>query len=516
MPKIKVHEKALAHLSRGLYRSPASALRELVSNAWDANATTVTINTNYPNFYQLSVEDDGVGFNKSDFEQLMQGGIGNSQKRPLDLKLMNDRPVIGRFGIGMLGIAQICGAFIVTSKPKDGSEGFRARVQLFDRLKERLDADDPEVVASKKENAPEFPDEIYAGNYDFEEFDATSARYGTRILADDLHPTFIKTFQESLQGSKTMPMNWSKAIEVISSKRSLQELGDYWRLLWELAAACPLPYLNASALPENLIAQDHWRLKKYGFSVVIDGIELAKPVKLQNNPGGYTCHFIDEQRRKIYGRDLVFHGYIVVQEGLNLRPDEFRGIMIRIKDVAVGYYDTSMLDYRINEGPRSRWLTGEIYVSEGLEDALNIDRDSFNKFHPQYKALQTYIHDILQKTIFPSVYKQIEVRSEKRADARQEAHQQHLKEVIKAHTGARVNLRHTAQSDDDEPSVQVTETAKGFTLNLPDEASLKTKKNHRPLANAILAVFEMSLREIGKEKQRNKFRELLLDLLDKW
>jgi HSP90 family molecular chaperone len=126
MPKIKVHEKALAHLSRGLYRSPASALRELVSNAWDADATTVTINTNYPNFYQLSIEDDGTGFSKSDFEQLMQGGIGNSQKRP-ELKLINDRPVIGRFGIGMLGIAQICGAFVVTSKPKDGSEGFRAR-----------------------------------------------------------------------------------------------------------------------------------------------------------------------------------------------------------------------------------------------------------------------------------------------------------------------------------------------------------------------------------------------------
>ena len=154
MPRIRVHEKALAHLSRGLYRSPASALRELVSNAWDANATTVTINTNYPNFYQLSVEDDGIGFNKSDFEQLMQGGIGNSQKRPSDLKLINDRPVIGRFGIGMLGIAQVCGAFIVTSRPKDGSEGFRARVQLFDRLKERLDADDPEVVASPKPEAP--------------------------------------------------------------------------------------------------------------------------------------------------------------------------------------------------------------------------------------------------------------------------------------------------------------------------------------------------------------------------
>ena len=514
MPKIKVHEKALAHLSRGLYRSPASALRELVSNAWDADATTVTINTNYPNFYQLSIEDDGTGFSKSDFEQLMQGGIGNSQKRP-ELKLINDRPVIGRFGIGMLGIAQICGAFVVTSKPKDGSEGFRARVQLFDRLKEKLDADDPDVVASRKAEAPQYPEEIYAGTYDFEEFDGSSARYGTRILADDLHPTFIKTFQDSLTGSKPVPMNWSEAIGVISSKRSLQELGDYWRLLWELAAACPLPYLHANVLPEGLIARDHKRLKKYGFNVVIDGIELAKPVMLRNNPAGYTTHLIGEQRQKIYGRDLVFHGYIVVQESVQLSPDEFRGIMIRIKDVAVGYYDTSMLDYRINEGPRSRWLTGEIYVSEGLEDALNIDRDSFNKFHPQYKALQRYTHNILQTSIFPKVYKQIEVRSEKRADEKQEAHQQHLKEVLKAHAGATVNLKRTLPADD-EPSVQVTETAGGYTLNLPPQEALKTRKNQRQLASAILAIFEMALREPGKEKQRNKFRELLLDLLDKW
>ena len=44
--------------------------------------------------------------------------------------------------------------------------------------------------------------------------------------------------------------------------------------------------------------------------------------------------------------------------------------------MGIGYYDQSMLDYRSNEGPRSRWVTGEIYVHEGLEDALNVDRDS--------------------------------------------------------------------------------------------------------------------------------------------
>src|ERR1700685_2974721 len=107
MPKIRVHERALAHLSRGLYRSPASALRELVSNAWDANATTVYVETNYPKFHRLSVEDNGDGFGRDDFESLMRGGIGNSDKRVESLSLRYGRPTIGRLGIGMLGIAQI-------------------------------------------------------------------------------------------------------------------------------------------------------------------------------------------------------------------------------------------------------------------------------------------------------------------------------------------------------------------------------------------------------------------------
>ena len=101
MPKkIKVHEKALAHLSRGLYRSPASALRELVSNAWDANATWVRIDSDAPRFAQLTVQDNGEGFTKPAFEKMMAGGIGNSEKRPSKKELTFGRPVIGRLGIG--------------------------------------------------------------------------------------------------------------------------------------------------------------------------------------------------------------------------------------------------------------------------------------------------------------------------------------------------------------------------------------------------------------------------------
>jgi hypothetical protein len=510
MAKIKVHEKALAHLSRGLYRSPASAIRELVSNAWDANARIVRIDTNYPHFLQLSIRDDGDGFTRQQFENLMEGGIGNSEKRPLALSLINSRPVIGRLGIGMLGIAQICGAFTITSTPRTG-EPFTARVHLYDLLKERLDKDDEELVTETDAGR-----EVDVGEYSFVEYKPTTRR-GTNIIADDVHPTFARSFQQSIRRDKypkfkEPSLEWSKSVKITQSVHSLQELGDYWRLLWELSASCPIPYLSDRALPERVVADEHERLVSYDFQLVVDSITLAKPINLQRNVGGYTVHRIEPQHNLVYGRNLRFHGYIVVQEGAQLKPDELRGILIRIKNVAIGYYDPSMLDYRYNEGPRSRWLTGEIFVDEGLEDALNIDRDSFNRFHPQFRSLQEAVHGILQAEIFPEVYKNIKVRSTRREARRKEERSSALSAVLSDAAGKSVTVIQT----DDVDVVRIKERARSINVTVPTAENLKTRKANRDLASAVITIFEIALRERGKDAQRAVFTQLLLELLTEW
>ena len=154
----------------------------------------------------------------------MSGGIGNSEKRPQQRVLVNNRPVIGRLGIGMLGIAQICGAFTITSKMADGS-GFRARVHLYDLLKQKLDRDDPSVVTAQ---------EVDVGTYDFEkDFDLSRARRGTLIVADDVHPTFVRAFQQSLEAPKFKqpPQDWRKALKrsfpVSTHFRSWVTIGVY-------------------------------------------------------------------------------------------------------------------------------------------------------------------------------------------------------------------------------------------------------------------------------------------------
>lgn len=513
MPKIHVHEKALAHLSRGLYRSPASALRELVSNAWDANATEVQINTNYPLFYQISIRDNGDGFTENDFKRIMEGGIGTSDKRSSQTELIHNRPIIGRLGIGMLGIAQICGRFTVTSKPRKG-KGFRAKVILYDLLKEKLDVDDESIVSDEK---------VDVGEYRFEEFDSSSVDYGTHIITDEVHPTFIKSFQSSLkfESFKPPPLDWTKALKVVTSVHSMQELGDYWRLLWELSVSCPLPYISGRALPESVISDENDRLNKFKFKLFVDGIDLKKPIYLKGNPGGYTVYKLEPEIRKIYNKSLNYHGYLIVQEGLQLSPDELRGILIRIKDVGIGYYDISMLDYRFNEGPRSRWLTGEIFVDDGLEDALNIDRDSFNRFHPEFRAIQENIHDILRHQIFPESYRKIDIRSTAKKSQKEKNRARLLKETISKVLEAPIKITELPKSNNEngeveKPSVMLNRVGTKLELNVPPSESLDTKKSNRQLAVSVLAIFELAIQEKNKEKQRELFRELLMKLLEGW
>jgi hypothetical protein len=240
---------------------------------------------------------------------------------------------------------------------------------------------------------------------------------------------------------------------------------------------------------------------------------------LRGNPGGYTTIHIHPGPQKVYGKELDFRGYIVVQEGLQLKPDELRGILIIIKNVGIGYYDQSMLDYRFNEGPRTRWLTGEIYVDKGLEDALNVDRDSFNRFHPEFRALQTHVHEVLRNKVFPNVYRNIDVRSKERKSQISTKRNAIVRTLLQDHESRKVRVVRKAIEEEDEKKNAYSSahrTRDTLEVVVAKEDALPTGKASRQLAQAILAIFEVALLEHDRAAQRKKFSELLLDLLKRW
>jgi hypothetical protein len=175
------------------------------------------------------------------------------------------------------------------------------------------------------------------------------------------------------------------------------------------------------------------------------------------------------------------------------------------------------MDYRSNEGPRSRWITGEVFVDSGLEDALNIDRDSFNRFHPEFRAIQDYIHKLLRKDIFPRVYEQIEVRSAARDKSRTQGRRRELAKVLSKAVDQPVSLTYVSRSGfDAAANVTVQSKAGKANVRLPAPENLETKKTNQQLASSILALFEVAMREKGLAQQRETFRKLLLELLAHW
>src|ERR1700754_540051 len=117
--EIEVSSRIIRHISRGIYRSPAGALKELISNAYDAGATKVTINTNYPIVDRIIITDNGKGITLQEFKELIKQ-IGFSKKVAGDkIKLPDSkqaRKIIGHYGIGFLAIGQLAKEAIIISK----------------------------------------------------------------------------------------------------------------------------------------------------------------------------------------------------------------------------------------------------------------------------------------------------------------------------------------------------------------------------------------------------------------
>ena len=418
----------------------------------------------------------------------------------------------------MFGIAQICGSFVVSSNPKLG-EPFKARVRLYSLLKEELDKSDSALVRRQESPDQDGFLEIDIGEYemlsfDSDEFDGT----GTRIVADVMHPVFSRTFREAITLQDGIPRrNWKDAVtKQVMKHHSLQEIGEYFRLLWEIAASVPIPYIDDTAIPGGHVKEFQKALLRENFKVFVDGIELFKPIWLKGNKNGYTVVEIPETSDTPYNRRISFSGYVAVQEGKQLTPDELRGIMIRVKGVGIGLYDPSLLDYRFNEGPRTRWITGEVYVTEGLEDALNVDRDSFNRFHPQFKFLQQTVHDAIRNSLFPPVYAKLKKRSTAKAAARSADRAEALSNTVRDTFAAKTRKSSSSDAGITVRSVTINDVVQEVDLRSERPDELDTKKSNKQLASSIITLFDLALLQKSKPEMRRSFMEALLKLLREW
>jgi hypothetical protein len=567
---IVLSAKVFGHLSQGLYRTPAGAIKELISNSFDADARIVRIHTDFPRFTTFSCEDDGDGMEIDEFKRLMDRGIGSSYKRIQELGATKGlhRPYIGRLGLGILALAQICTQFDIVSHHKDSKRAFKATIKFPPYTREEMDK-----IAKRaaRTNAS-----VRGGEFRFQSITYDEKKPGVRIFTKYPREQFRKVmanlerFGNRKKGArKVRPYGtFSEFLDTIYSGpkplASLNLLSEYDTLLFGLALASPLPFAEARnvAVRLPLIAQRQKALKSFAFEVLVDNLALLHPVclpsirerftaadcelgesekltfTLKDGPVTQPCPFV-RRSVSVKGSDLqfslyefsydsevakkrlAFSGYFFQQTG-RLYPRDIQGVLIRINNVAIGKYDSGMLTYPYAEGPRYSMVSSELFIEAGFEDGLNIDRDSFNELHPHYIRVQAFLHGVLHERIFRETWTEEKTRNEKRRVSASAAHDAAFKKSFKAATGDTIRqIKHVDRSRDldDETSMKTASVdfiKRGdvqIDRSHPLLHALAKKKKYLPLVERLIIAFERANRETNAATRRSLFYKLLLDIV---
>jgi hypothetical protein len=367
---LKASDRVIARVTDGIYREPASALRELISNAWDADANLVTIHTDAPRFSRITIRDDGSGMDYETLSRLVHN-IGGSAKRTeegqaLGVTAKDDpertpggRLLIGKIGIGLFSVSQLARRFRIVTKVRNERYRLIADVRLRTYSEDTSedvtkDADDSyvagEVVIALQhaedvdahgtdviieDVKPRVRDLLRSGDRWKElERKATAKAEGTiddwvdmavqeprfhagwiRELSTDFSKPAVLTVTPNLPWTPDTPADTRmallmEAVEGEYSRLGRPELRDvldlYLQTLWTLALSSPVPYVDSH--PFDLTGST--------------GIELFW---VANEPRGQAVHvpLAPEQTVREAVKQHVF-GSPVLEDGLPTQAGEFR------------------------------------------------------------------------------------------------------------------------------------------------------------------------------------------------
>jgi hypothetical protein len=489
--KLTTNERVLARITDGIYRQPSSALRELISNAYDADATEVVILTDAPRFQSIIVRDDGQGFSCDTLAHMLTN-IGGSAKRTELGKTLHTtsekdsdysdggRKLIGKLGIGLFAVSQFTRHFMVVTKQTGDKYRTVADITLGSTSEEAAKANDrsgkPEIetgnaliyreAVAKDEIAshgteirllellPRTRAELASLDWwtkiDFQKSDTEEeeitvdpprfhigrmkAGSDTTLVLDPKLPwsdeeSSIERFQTFVERVRELALTDKELVD-------LDKVCDrYLQTMWTLALASPIDYVGkhpfdltdddalffmldnrvkGQAKPVPLKGGKTIRsavgLKEKdgnGFRIEIDGVQLARPIVFTDQPQSSAAlkrplMFVGKYREDFKGKPKELSGGVLEFEGYlfwtpKVVPTQHQGVLVRVGNASGALFDRTYMGYQVSEQTRLRQITAEIFVHQGFDAAINLDRESFNFSHPHYQLLVKWLHSAIRQ-----------------------------------------------------------------------------------------------------------------------
>jgi hypothetical protein len=340
----KVESDVVSHLSIGLYRNFPRAIKELVSNAYDSGATEVRIGLDFAN-RKIIVRDNGKGMNKEELRKFVY--IGRTTE-PADIPELN-RKRIGTFGIGVLSVFPYCENMRVFTKKENTKE----MIELVINTKQFFRGPKFELVQAK-------------ATYNVYDSDLPYEASETIIVLEKAANHILSELQ-SMRGGTS----------------SIEKLGGFQKFRWYLGQYCPISFpKDRKDLKEFFEAPRRVPMKLW-----LEGEELFRNVPEDSH--------VLECGEKAFGN--VKFRYAIMSPMKTVRPEEARGLQIRLRDVAVGLprdFDVIKLTGKVLG--KLNWLCGEVQILQGLDLALMIDRDDFF-FTEEVAQLNQFFREKLTK-----------------------------------------------------------------------------------------------------------------------
>jgi vacuolar-type H+-ATPase subunit H len=386
--EIVVASRIIDYLSSGLYESPAACLKELINNSFDADATRVDIFVK-PDADRIIIEDNGSGMDQADFVKHFSK-ISESHKRDDSDYTPSGRPKIGKIGIGFIAANEICDVMEIVSTKTGSTELLEVSIH-FDLMRQDIHV--------RKRSDTEIAKADYYGSVSETDLDShftqvflKKVRGEAKSILSGAGPSEFAFGDRSLYGLKPESVNERLRDNKL---RTWSQFDAYSRNALEVALNVPVRY-HDRWLPSKLRSQvKHFEqhVANLDFSAYFDGSELRKPIVF--NPESKAL--ID--RFEFEGKHVAAEGYFYAQHG-TIKPQELQGLLIRIRNAAIGGYDSSFLGFSLSHGTLfQNWISGEIMADDRLEDAMNIDRRTLRVAHPAYVELQVEVHKYMENLI---------------------------------------------------------------------------------------------------------------------
>ena len=389
--EIRVAATIIDDLSSGLYHTPAACLKELINNSYDAGATHMDVFVK-PDADRIIIADNGSGMNKKEFETHFQR-VSESHKRDVSDKTESGRPKIGKIGIGFIAANELCEVMEIYSTKAGSREllhvqiDFSAMRRPFQERRRINDANS-----------------IVKADYEGELLQAEQEEHYTQIFLTSVRGEAKRIMAGAVSQNENSSLRslYGLKSETIAERlkdpslKTWRDLDAYSETMLQIGLNVPVAY-NKGWLPEPYppeVAELERHTIKLDFHVNYDGSDLKKPIVF--NPPGGTMIVTPFQHS---GEHVSANGYFYAQSS-TIRPAELQGLLVRIRNAAVGEYDHNFWGFSQSDSTLiQRWISAEIWADDRLEDAMNIDRRTLRVAHPAYVELQKALHKALRSVL---------------------------------------------------------------------------------------------------------------------